>query len=107
ADDAPPTATEYRAHPILSILPFAILGAILGSWIGSRFLNAVEKLSLRWDKMEAGDKVTLFVGIFLGLIAAVPLLLLLQALPIETVPRLVLIVAVTLGVVSISVYALQ
>lgn len=107
AADVPPPPNEYRAQPILSILPFAILGALLGSWIGGRFLYALERVGMRWDKMEPGDKVTLFVGIFLGLIAAVPLLLLLQALPIEPIPRLILIIAVTLGVVSISVYALQ
>jgi uncharacterized protein YacL len=107
SDDSGSQTNEYRANPVLSILPFAILGAILGSWVGVRVLNSLERISLRWDKMESGEKVTLFVGIFLGLIAAVPLLLLLQALPIEPVPRLILIMAVTLGLISLSVYALQ
>lgn len=109
AATAPDTTSpsEYHAQPVLSVLPFALLGALLGSWIGVRFLSALERIGLRWDKMDSGDKVTLFVGVFLGLIAAVPLLLLLQALPIEVVPRLILIIAVTLGLIALSVYAFQ
>lgn len=91
----------------LAIVPFSLLGSILGGWVGVRFLRALEKIGMRWDKMDAGDKVTFFVGIFAGLIASVPLLLLFQALDIPPVYRGSLIAAVMLGFGALSVYALQ
>jgi uncharacterized protein YacL len=62
---------------------------------------------MRWDKMHTGDKVTFFVGTFLGLIASVPLLLMFQALEMPAFYRGLLIVGVELGFGSLSVYALQ
>ncbi len=99
---------DFNWHPTLSVIPFALLGAILGGWLGLRVVGSFERVGIRWDQMDAGDKVTLFVGVFAGLIASVPLLLLFQALPnLDPVARVVLIAAVTLGLSALSVYALQ
>jgi uncharacterized protein YacL len=99
---------EFNWHPILSVIPFALLGGILGGWLGLRIIRSFERVGIRWDQMDAGDKVTLFVGVFVGLIASVPLLLLFQALPnLDPVARVVLIAAVTLGLTALSVFALQ
>lgn len=102
ADQKPP-AYDSIAH----ILPFALLGIILGGYVGVRFLRGLEKIGLQWDKMDTGDKVTSLVGTFLGLIASVPLLLLFQALEMPSMYRVMLIVGVELGLTSLSVYALQ
>jgi len=102
-----PDASNYRISDAAAIIPFAMLGLIFGSYLGTRFLRAVERVSQRWEQMEAGDKVTFFLGIFAGLIASIPLLLLFQALEIPPISRAVLILAVTLGFGALSVYALQ
>jgi uncharacterized protein YacL len=88
-------------------LPLALLGAMGGGFVGVRFLHAMEKLGVRWDKMEAGDKVTVFVGIFAGLVASIPLLQVFQAFDIPATYRILLISGVTVGLSAVSVYALQ
>ncbi len=100
---ADPPRYDTFAH----IAPFALLGIILGGYIGAKFLASLERVGMRWDRMETGDKVTFFVGTFLGLIASVPLLLLFQALELPSVYRVLLIFGVVLGLGAISVYALQ
>lgn len=103
-----PSPTGIGAIPAaVKVAPFALLGAILGGTSGTRFLRALDRLGLRWDKMEAGDKVTFFVGIFAGLIASVPFLLIFQALDVPPIPRAILIGAVVLGLGALTVYALQ
>lgn len=100
-------AASFHIGSAAAIVPFALLGMILGGYAGDRFLRSLERLGFRWDKMDAGDKVTIFVGIFAGLIASVPLLLMFQALEITSAYRAILISAVMLGFTSVSVYALQ
>ena len=90
-----------------TVPPFAVLGAILGSFVGVRFVRVIEQMGARWDRMEIGDKVTFFIGIFAGLIASVPLLLMFQALDIPGQYRLILILGVTVGFGALSVYTLQ
>lgn len=102
-----PDPGSFRVDTVASVVPFALLGAILGGYVGVLFLRALEKIGLRWDKMDNGGKVTFFVGIFAGLIASVPLLLMFQALDLPPVYRAVLIGAVMLGFGALSVYALQ
>jgi len=102
-----PDPGSFRVDTVASVVPFALLGAILGGYVGVLFLRALEKIGLRWDKMDNGGKVTFFVGIFAGLIASVPLLLMFQALDLPPIYRAVLIGAVMLGFGALSVYALQ
>jgi uncharacterized protein YacL len=104
---APPAVDNFNPGTAGMVIPFALLGAILGGFIGSRFLRGLEKLGMRWDKMEIGDRVTLFVGVFAGLIASVPLLQVFQAFDIPGTYRLLLIIGITVGLSALSVYALQ
>jgi len=102
------TAAEaFRTAPFATVIPFALLGMILGGYVGVRFLRALEKIGLRWDQMDSGDKVTFFVGTFSGLIATVPLVLLFTALDMQSLYRGLLIAGVMLGFSALSVYALQ
>lgn len=102
-----PDPATYRTSPIATAIPFALLGILLGGYVGVRFLRSLERIGLRWDKMDAGAKVTFFVGIFAGLIASVPLLLMFQALEMPPIYRAELIAAVVLGFCALSIYALQ
>ena len=100
-------AAQFRISVVITVLSFALLGAIFGGFIGTRILLALERLRNRWDKMEIGNKVNFFVGIFAGLIAAVPMLILFQALDLPGVYRIILVLGVTLGLGALAVYALQ
>ena len=99
--------TQLQMSPAAAVVPSGLLGVLLGSYLGVRFLRTLDRIGLRWDRMDAGDKVTFFVGIFAGLIASVPLLLLFQALDMPPLYRAELIVAVMVGFSALPVYALQ
>jgi len=95
------------AHSFASIFPLAVLGGIVGAWVGSKVFGWMERTSERWDKMAGGDKVTLFIGIFMGVVVSLPFLVLFQSIGVSLTFLPVLIVGLTVGFVSISIYALQ
>lgn len=69
--------SQYRFQ-VWEIGPIALLGALIGGYIGNIALLGTERLVHKWDLMHTGDKVTLFLGVFAGIIASVPVLLILQ-----------------------------
>ena len=98
---------QFRISTVITILSFALLGAIFGGFIAVRIIRVFEKLGEGWEKMEIGNKVNVFVGIFAGLVAAVPLLIMFQALDLPGQYRILLVFGVTLGLGALAVYALQ
>jgi len=90
-----------------SAVPLAMLGIFIGAIVGNRFIQGMERLGLQWENLETGDKVTLFVGTFAGMIAAVPILQVFQNLAFDPVARIIIIIGVTVGLVALSIYALQ
>lgn len=106
ANPEPVVQERFRSAPT-TVIPLALLGFVTGAIIGSRFVRAMERLGMQWDQMEVGDKVTLFVGIFAGLIASFPLIQIFQFFPMDAAMRVTLIIAITVGLGALSVYALQ
>jgi hypothetical protein len=96
----------FTTGPV-SYFALSLLGAMVGGFIGSRFMHGLERLGMGWDQMEVGDKVTLFVGILAGLVASVPVLQVFQAFDIPGTYRILLVMGVTLGLAAVCVYALQ
>jgi uncharacterized protein YacL len=83
----------------------ALLGLIAGAGVG-RFLQQVfAKLFGSWDRMHIGDKVDLFLGIFLGIVASLPLLFVFQGLGNTLGPLLTF--TLTVGFSAVSVYVLK
>ncbi len=94
-----------RGSPLFMI-PFGLFGLLLGAGLGGVLLRIGYRLDGRWDQMDSGDKVTLFVGVFFGLVASLPFLFLLNSLNLGVyVPFAVS--GLTLGFTALSVYALQ
>lgn len=62
-----------------------LLGLIIGLSTGVFMLRKYEEFSVRWDKMPSGEKITLLLGSFLGVISgiliSIPFLLVLQGRP--------------------------
>ncbi len=105
-----PTPTEDRVsypagHTFIGILPVAIAGALLGARIGSWLINFLTGLVERWNKMEIGDRVTSVLGVVLGIVMSIPVVLILPTMGGQFVPWLIL--AITMGFITISVYILQ
>ncbi|MBC8064691.1 MAG: TRAM domain-containing protein [Chlorobia bacterium] len=95
------------AGSFASVFPLIVLGGIAGAWVGSKVFDWLERTIERWDKMAGGDKVTLFIGLFVGVVISLPFLVLFQAIGVSIAILPVLIVALTLGFVTVSIYALQ
>ncbi len=105
---APETGEGYAgANSFASIFPLAVLGGIAGAWLGSKVFDWVERTIERWDKMASGDKVTLFIGAFVGVVVSLPFMVLFQAIGVSLTVLPILVVAVSIGFVSISIFALQ
>ncbi len=100
-----PNPTAFDVRP--SAIPLAVLGVFVGAIVGNRFIQGMERLGLRWEELETGDKVTLFAGSFAGIVAAVPILQVFQNLAFEPIARIIITLGVTIGLVSLCIYALQ
>ena len=104
-DDSSQKPNSYEAGKRPSVIAaMALLGMIIGGAIGSILLRFFGRATVKWDKMAIGDKVTLFVGIFAGIVASSPFLFVFQGLgalaPIVTL-------SLTVGFSALSVYALK
>src|SRR5687768_14164102 len=88
--------------PVALPLAGMLLGAGLASFLWKFFGSAFG----RWEKMDVGDKVTLFLGIFAGLVASLPFLFLFNSvLPAPHIP--LALIGLLMGFAALSVYALQ
>lgn len=88
-----------------SIVAVALLGFIIGAGLGNYVYRIFERAGEKWDKMETGDKVTLFLGIFAGIIASVPFLFIFAGLGNVVAPLATF--GLTLGFSAMAVYALR
>ncbi|MBV6457902.1 MAG: hypothetical protein HONBIEJF_01022 [Fimbriimonadaceae bacterium] len=88
-----------------SIFAIGLLGLLLGAFIGSVFHGVGIRIGERWDQMRVGDKVTLFLGIFAGIVMSMPFLILFLNLGRVVGPLLT--VGFILGLSSIAIYALK
>jgi uncharacterized protein YacL len=64
---------EHRLVP-MALVASGVLGFLLGAGLGNLLLGWMAVSLDKWDKMDSGDKVTLFSGVFLGLLASTPFL---------------------------------
>ena len=91
----------------LSAAPFAFLGLLLGGFAGNRVMNLVERWLGRWDKMAAGEKANIFLGVFGGLFIAAGFIPVFSKLDINGVWFVLIAIGLVLGLSSLTVYALQ
>ncbi len=89
------------------ILPFVLLGLILGAFVGTRFMNVLERGGQRWDKMEVGERANIFLGVFTGLFVSAGFIPVFNALGLPGGVFGILVLALVLGLSSLTVYALQ
>jgi uncharacterized protein YacL len=100
AQPEPPTAG-------VSSIPFVLLGFLVGAAVAIFILSMLERIGRWWDRLDIGDRVTAFVGIFAGLLASLPFLMLFNSLDVPTLYIPLLIVGLTIGFSALATYALQ
>ncbi len=83
----------------------ALLGAIVGGAFGNIAVGLWRKWMGKWNDMEVGDKVSLFTGIFAGIVASIPFLYAFQGLGGVAPPLLT--IALVLGFSALSILALR
>lgn len=73
-----------RDTPVIGVAVAQVAGAIAGFVAGAGLGNLLHRLVSgfihRWDSMQPGGKVTVFIGVFVGLVASVPFLFVLFTL---------------------------
>jgi uncharacterized protein YacL len=103
--------TTSKRDQVTTGLPLAIgasciLGFLLGAGIGNLILAWLGKIIDTWDKMDNGDRVTLFAGVFCGLLSSVPFLFFAYGV-MSPVYFPFVTIALTAGLVSLCIYLLQ
>lgn len=84
----------------------ALGGTLVGAGIAGALVRLTGTLFGRWEKMDVADKVTVFVGVFAGLIASSPFVVLFNSvLPGPYIPLALLGLMVTFS--ALAVYTLQ
>lgn len=101
ADDS-----SAEKNPV-STTGLVVMGIFLGMFIGAFLLNSIAKIGDRWEKMPSGEKLNIFIGVFGGFVAALPFLILFNALGIDALYVPFLVFGLTLGFASLAIYALQ
>jgi len=102
-DEAPKGYPGSR-QPLI-ILALAMLGAMFGGGFGNIALRTSKAVTNRWEEMETGDRVNLFLGTVVGIIGSLPFLIALGNL--GPIVASLLTLGLTLGFSAFSVYALN
>jgi uncharacterized protein YacL len=89
-----------------NILGSALLGLVIGTGVARLLIWLRDRSNDKWETLETGDKVTLFLGAFVGLVAGMPFLVLLNTMQLGVYIPLAF-VGLTLGFGALSVYALR
>lgn len=89
-----------------SIAAASLLGFLIGAGLGNLILNWLIAIKEHWERMESGDRFSLFFGGFFGLLASLLLLPLFQLL-LPPLYETIAILAVAVGFSAVCVYALQ
>jgi uncharacterized protein YacL len=94
----------YSTYPF--VYPaMGLLGLIAGAGLANFIAGVLEAAGRVWDRLEIGDKVDLFLGIFTGIVLSFPFYTLFQVFGAVASP--VLTLALLVGFSAMSVYVLK
>lgn len=100
-----PEAPYPGASNPASIFAIGLLGLVAGAGLGGMLHTLGVRAGMAWEQMRVGDKVTLFLGVFAGIVMSMPFLLLFLSLGRVVGPLLT--VGFIVGLSSIAIYALK
>lgn len=100
------TATPYNYTNFFFVyFMMGLFGLILGGGLGAFCVRLVSTSIAKWEKLETGDKVDVFLGVFSGIILSFPFYVLFQGLGQVITPFITIFLS--LGLASVSVYVLK
>jgi len=91
----------------ITIIPQALLGAVVGVGAGNAFYRLCLRIDRRWDRMDIADRVTLAISVFFAFIASIPFLLMIEKLEPSPGWLVLGVVGIVLGFASLAIYVLQ
>ncbi len=96
---------DELARQTLTHIAVSMLGFILGAGGANFSMRWFENAGNKWDKMDGGDKVTLFIGAVVGVIVSVPFMVLFtqQSVYVASVASVGLMIAVS----AVAIYAMK
>lgn len=87
----------------------AVLGLIVGASLGNLVLRYIEWLGSKWEKMDSGDKITLFISSIVSIFIS-PIFLIAVSGNGNTIPTAYqpfLLAALLIGLFTLCIYGLQ
>jgi uncharacterized protein YacL len=101
---------QVEASPIwLAVAASAILGLIVGASLGNLVLRYIEWIGAKREKMDSGDKITLFISFFVSIVVS-PIFLVAASGNGNIIPTAYqpfLLAALLIGLFTICIYGLQ
>lgn len=93
---------------LLSKIAFGTIGFIAGMGLLTYSQRAFARMGGGWNQLSSGDKVTAFLGIFIGLVASVPFMFLLYTLLNGNVLALMVsMMVLIIGFATVSIYVFR
>lgn len=79
----------------------ALLGAVLGAWLCGLVIDFFDFVGETWDRMQKGDRLTIILSVFAGIIITIPILLMLNTIQHPLVPYAMVLTAFMTVFVSV------
>ena len=90
----------------ISVTASVLLGIIVGGVLANLLLTGFGRLGDKWDRMDSGDKVTVFMAALVGLLASTPFLFFaFSVVPPVYFPFVAIVL--TLGTIALCTYLLE
>jgi uncharacterized protein YacL len=100
------TGNVEAAYLWLAVGASALLGFIVGASLGNLLLRYLEWALAKWEKMDVGDKTTLFIAIMVSIIVA-PIFTIAVSNVVPPPYQPFLLVALLFGVSTLCIFGLQ
>ena len=89
------------------LLPLVGGGVLIGWFVATILLRLVERLGAKWERTDDSEKLTWFLGTFIGFVVATFFINFLSALQLNTVALIASVIGIGLLFTAVSVYALH
>lgn len=93
----PPELVRQSSHAPIQIPAMMLLGILVGAGVPTLILGSIS----RWERLDAGDRITSVLGIVAGLLVSSPILLLLSALQVDFLPFVIPILMIAMSVLGV------
>ncbi|MBX3096456.1 MAG: hypothetical protein KF812_06300 [Fimbriimonadaceae bacterium] len=104
ADDEVVRRGYPNARAPITIIAMSLVGLIIGGFLGDLGMRGLSLTKKNWNRTPVGGRVTIFLGVFLGILASIPFIFLFQGMGLFG-PFLMF--AMLIGFSALAVYTLR